>query len=47
MKFEGTWRYKEAEGECEGRQSTWDAAGQQAVSTWAFAREQQGIRHVW
>lgn len=34
-----------ADREREGRQSTWDMAGQQAVSTWAFAHEQQGVRH--
>lgn len=33
MKFEGTWKCKGADEECEGRQSPWDAIGQQAVST--------------
>jgi len=37
---------KGADGECEGRQGTWDVVGQQAVSTQVFAPEQQGIRHV-
>lgn len=46
MKFEGVWGCEGADGEREGGQSTQDMARQQAVSTWASALEQQGVRDV-